>query len=111
METKRRALDEIATRQGAAHEKPKDEAERRAQVTVVSLLELGPVALSAANFRSGEPSVLNRLSPARPVLAMTAAAESQISPFSGFDRLGRATAWCRAIQIASAKVPFIAGKC
>jgi hypothetical protein len=36
MEAKRRALDEIATRQCAADEKRKDDAERREQAAVVS---------------------------------------------------------------------------
>jgi hypothetical protein len=34
MEAKRRALDEIATRQNAADEKRKDDSERREQVSV-----------------------------------------------------------------------------
>jgi hypothetical protein len=36
MEAKRRALDEIATRQSTADEKRKEEAERRPQAAVVS---------------------------------------------------------------------------
>jgi Tfp pilus assembly major pilin PilA len=36
MEAKRRALDEIATRQNAADKKRKDDAERREQAAVVS---------------------------------------------------------------------------
>ena len=41
MEAKRRALDEIATRQNAADKKRKDEAERREQVAAIS----SPVAV------------------------------------------------------------------
>jgi len=36
MEAKRRALDEIASRQSAVDKKHKDDAERREQATVVS---------------------------------------------------------------------------
>ena len=40
MEAKRRALDEIAARQGAADERRREEAERREQAAVVSQLAL-----------------------------------------------------------------------
>ena len=40
MEAKRRALDEIATRQNAADEKRKDDAERREQAAVVPQTEM-----------------------------------------------------------------------
>jgi hypothetical protein len=39
MEAKRRALDEIAARQGAADEKRKQEIERRGQAAVASLIQ------------------------------------------------------------------------